>query len=221
MGHRAGAALLHRQARLSAVKSLDLALLVNREDDGMIGRIDIEPDDILELGRESRIVGELELAHLVGFEAVRAPGALDRGGADSNRLGHGRRGPVGHLARRRTCGEVDHLRDHRLGERRLAGRARLVAQQAVHPGLHEAFLPAPDHRFALACLPHDLGRAEAVRRQHDNSSTPNMLLRAISISDDRRKSPVVDRFDVNHDSRAHAQDSHSRKSLGIHRGLVC
>ena len=46
MGHRPSAALLHRQTGLGAVERLDLALLINREDDGVGGRIDIETDDL-------------------------------------------------------------------------------------------------------------------------------------------------------------------------------
>ena len=40
VGHRAGAALLHRQAGLGAVERLDLALLVDREHDGVRRRVD-------------------------------------------------------------------------------------------------------------------------------------------------------------------------------------
>ena len=44
-----GAALLHRQARLSSVERLDLALLVNRQNDGVVRRIDIKADDVAQL----------------------------------------------------------------------------------------------------------------------------------------------------------------------------
>ena len=57
VGHRSGAALLHRQAGLSAVERLDLALLTDREDDGMEGRIDIEADDVAQLVDEARVGG--------------------------------------------------------------------------------------------------------------------------------------------------------------------
>src|SRR3954469_5846378 len=46
VGHRTAAALFHRQARLCPVKRLNLALFVDRQDDGMLGRIDVEPDDV-------------------------------------------------------------------------------------------------------------------------------------------------------------------------------
>ncbi len=51
--HGSGAALLHRQARLGAVQRLDLALLVDREHDGVLGRIDVEPDHIAQLSRRT------------------------------------------------------------------------------------------------------------------------------------------------------------------------
>ena len=209
MGHGASSALFHRQPRLGAIEGLDLALLVDREDDRMIRGIDIESHDILELGRKGGIVRQFELAHLMRLETVRSPDALDRTDADSGHLGHCRRGPVGRLATRRTRGEVDHARDHRPIERRLARGTGLVAQQPIHAGLHEALLPAPDHRFALTRLPHDLRGAQTVRREQNNAGAPNMLLRAIPIGYDRCKSPAIGSLDVDYDSFAHAADSHA------------
>ena len=53
VGHRPGAARLHRQTRLGAVECLDLALLVDREDDGVGGRIDVETDDVARAWRRT------------------------------------------------------------------------------------------------------------------------------------------------------------------------
>src|SRR5687768_14269445 len=50
VGHGAAPPLLDGQPWLGAVKRLDLALLVHREDDGMGRRIDVEPDDVAQLG---------------------------------------------------------------------------------------------------------------------------------------------------------------------------
>src|SRR5262249_38920862 len=79
--HRPGAPRLHWQSRLSAVEGLDLALLVDREYDGMGGRIDVETDHIPELFGERRIVRQLERPdtmrrELVGLEdaSVASPG---------------------------------------------------------------------------------------------------------------------------------------------------
>src|SRR6202047_4109947 len=56
VGHRPSAALLHRQTGLGAVERLDLTLLINREDDGVGGRIDIETDDVPELLDKLRVL---------------------------------------------------------------------------------------------------------------------------------------------------------------------
>ena len=80
MGHGAGTPLLHRQTRLGTVKRLNLALLIDRQDNGVVGRIDIEADDLMQLGGKLRIVGQLELAHPVRLEAISTPNPLHRAG---------------------------------------------------------------------------------------------------------------------------------------------
>ena len=49
MGHRSAFARLERQARLSAVERLDLAFLVDGDDDGVSGRIHVKANDVLDL----------------------------------------------------------------------------------------------------------------------------------------------------------------------------
>ena len=66
MRHRPAAALLHRQPRLGAVKGLDLALFIDRQHQGLVGRIEVEADNLLDLGDEVRIARELE-----GFRQMR------------------------------------------------------------------------------------------------------------------------------------------------------
>src|SRR3974390_2801133 len=58
MRHRPAAALLHRQPRLGAVEGLDLALFINRQNQGLVGRVEVEADDILDLGDKVRIARE-------------------------------------------------------------------------------------------------------------------------------------------------------------------
>ena len=59
MRHGAGASLLQRQAGLGPVERLDLALLVDRQHDGMRRRVDIEPDHVAQLVDELRVVESL------------------------------------------------------------------------------------------------------------------------------------------------------------------
>ncbi len=88
VGHGSGPTLLHRQARLGTVQGLDLRLLVDAEHHGMGGRIDIETDDVADLGGELRIVGQLESADAVRCQAVGPPDPLHREQAQARHLGH-------------------------------------------------------------------------------------------------------------------------------------
>ena len=56
MGHSSGAAPLHRQAGLSTIEGLDLALFVDAEHHGVGRRIDIETDHAAQLVDELGVV---------------------------------------------------------------------------------------------------------------------------------------------------------------------
>jgi hypothetical protein len=92
---------VHRQAGLSAVKRLDLRLLVEGQNHRMGRRIDIEADDLGELLGESRIVRQLEAAPAMRSKAMRLPDRLDCGNGKPDCLGHRARSPVGRFVRRR------------------------------------------------------------------------------------------------------------------------
>jgi hypothetical protein len=71
VGHCAAAATLHRQSRLGAVQCLDLRLLIDRQHQRVLRRIDVKADDILHLRGKFRIARQLEGAHPMRFQAVR------------------------------------------------------------------------------------------------------------------------------------------------------
>ena len=203
VGHGAEPPLLHRQAGLCAVERLDLALLVDREHDGVRRRVEIEPDHVAQLLDEPRIVRELELPDPVRLQAVGAPDALDRADADAGRLRHHRGGPVGGLRRRIGQRQRDHAFRHLGAERRDARRPGLVTQQPVHPVAHEPRLPAPDAGLRLAGPPHDPGRPEAVGRRQNDASPPHVLLRAVPVRDHRFQSGTVRGAYLDDDTFAH------------------
>ena len=179
VGHGRGPSLLHRQPRLGAVERLDLALLVDRQHDRVRRRVHVEPDHVAQLGDERRVPGQLEGAHPVRGEPVRLPDPLHRAQRDPGGPRHRPAGPVGRLARRLAEGQLDHAVDGRRRQRRRAGLAGLVAQQAGHALAHEPLLPAPDARLGLAGPAHDLGRAAAVGGGQDDPGPPDMLLRLL------------------------------------------
>jgi hypothetical protein len=191
------------QTRLGAIERLDLALLVNRQDQAVRRRVDVQADDVLELGGELRVFGQLEGPDAVGLETVRPPDPLHRAQADPGRLGHCPAGPVGRLAGRLAQGQLDHPLDHRRGQRRLAWRPALVAQQPVDARGHEPRLPAPYRRLGTADLAHDRKRAHAVGAQQHDSRPLNMLLAAVAIRHDRLEPSTIIGGNLDLDALAH------------------
>src|SRR5271156_444372 len=213
--HGSGPALLERQTRLGAIEGLDLALFIERQDDGVLGRIDIEPDHVAQFLREFGIIGKLELARPVRPETMGTPYPMNGTDAQTSSFGHERAGPMASLPR----GIAKRQRHDALGrfnrKRRDARAPGLVAKKALKPLLHEAFLPAPHASLRLAGPAHDLIRAGAVAGQQNDFGPPNVLLRGVAVLDESHKrAPITWRYE-NGFSCAHRADSHSTITSGI------
>jgi hypothetical protein len=215
MGHGGAAPLLHRQSRLGAVESLDLAFLVDAEDHGMRRRIDVEADDILELVGEFGVVGDFEGAHPMRLKPLPRPDAPHRGRADPNRLGHRRCGPVGCRMRWRLVGQRHDPIDGRGRQRRNPRGPGLGGGSPPHPFLHEALLPTPDHGFVLADRAGDGVGALAIRRQHNNPCAPDVLLRAVAIPCNCVQPDPISGRERDGYSLAHRPPSHKTAPQGI------
>jgi hypothetical protein len=72
---------------LGAFQRLDLGLLVHTEDDRPLGWVQVEPDDVVDLGREVRVGGDLEGLGPPGLDAVLAPDASDGVAAHAQLVG--------------------------------------------------------------------------------------------------------------------------------------
>jgi len=181
VGHRGSPPALNRQASLRAIERLNLALLIDRQNDGVLRRIDIKADDIAQLGNELSVVRQLELPHTMRLQAMRAPDAPHRTDADPNDLGDGRAGPMGCVRRRHSQGQAhDPLGD--LGRQGRDARWAPTGRQCLR---HQTALPAPNDGLSLPGSPHDLGGAVAISCQQDNSGPPDILLWTIPIADNR------------------------------------
>jgi hypothetical protein len=202
--HGAGAPRLHRQSRLGAVQRLDLALLVDREDDGVGRRIDVEADHVLELFGELRVVGQLERADAVRREPVGLEDTLHRSQADASRLRQHPPGPMGRFSWRSPERQVDDAL-HRLGRKGLlAGLAGFVTQQPSHALAHEALLPAPHHRLGQLRAAHDLVGAAALARRQNDLGALDVLLLGVAIRDDGLQQKPILRRDSDADPCSHA-----------------
>src|SRR3974390_3167756 len=164
VGHGASATFFHGQPRLGAIQRLDLAFLIDREHDGVVGRVDVQANDLLELGPELRIVGQLKAAYQMRSQAMSAPDTLHRTDADPSRLRHCRARPMAGCWRRPRQGHGDNPFGHFRAQRWNTRGARLVAPKPRRALVPEPFLPAPDHRLGLAGGAHDFGSAITLGR---------------------------------------------------------
>jgi hypothetical protein len=215
VGRGRRSALLYRQPGLGALEGLDLRLLVDGQHDRVRGRVDVEPDHVAQLGDERRVPGQLEGAHAVRGEPVRGPDALHRAQRDPGGLGHHAAGPVRRLLGRVTERQLDHPLDGRGRERRDAGLAGLVMQEAGHALAHEALLPAPHARLRHAGAAHHLVGPEALGRGEDDHRSPGVLLGAVAVGHDRLQAGLVGDADVEVDVRAHTAPCHGVAGAGI------
>jgi hypothetical protein len=194
---------------------LDLALLIDRQHDGVGRRIDVEADDVAQFVDELRVVGQLELAPAVGLQAVRLPDAAHRAGTDAGGLRHHVGGPMRGLAGWVLQRQRHHAFGHFGTERENARGPRLVTQQPFETLLGKALLPAPHAGLGFACSPHDVDGADAVGAQQDDFGAPDMLLPRVAILDERHQSLAIGRRNGEGDSCAHSSDSHAHSARGI------
>jgi hypothetical protein len=220
VGHGSEPALLQRQTRLGAIERLNLALLVDRQHGGVGRRIDIEPDDVAQLGDEVRIARKLELSASMRLQPVRLPDATDRAGTDAARPRHQIGRPMGRLGRRIGQREWDHALGHLRPEPGDPRGARLVPQKAVDAFFHEPLLPAPDAGLGRAGLAHDLVGADAVRTQKHDGRPPRVLLWSVTVLSDRFEPTAIWPCNLDGNPGAHAPDSHARLLKGIHKGTL-
>lgn len=204
--HRPAAALLHRQPRLSAVERQDLALFINRQHQGLVGRVEVEADDILDLGDEVRIARKLEGFRQMRLEPVRRPDLVYRRRCDASPRRHRAFAPVGGVRRLLVERQVHDLLDFPRRQGRAPGRAGRVLQQPVHPLGRIASPPAAHGEHALAHSRRHFDRTDAVACQKHDPRPPHDLLRRIAISHQSRKPlPIfrrnLDAFDLAHTGR--------------------
>ena len=98
----------HRQDRLFAVECLNLALLVNAQNQRAIGWRQVKANDIAHFVDEQRITRELEGLAAMGLESEGSPDPADRGVRKTRRGGHRADRPVCCIARQGTQRALDH-----------------------------------------------------------------------------------------------------------------
>jgi hypothetical protein len=112
-------------------------------------------------------------------------------------------------------GQRQHLDTAASGSGGLAGRARLVAQQALHACLAVTPLPAPHRRPAESGALRHLGHRQALSRQQNDPRPLDMLIRTVAVADDRGQSRAILSRGNTQTVWAMAPDSHAATDLRI------
>jgi hypothetical protein len=138
-----GLAGRHRQRRLGAVQRLYLALLIDRQDDGVLRRAHVQTDHVADLLDEVGIGGEFEGLAPVGLRTEGVPDPDDRTLGRSHGLGHAAGAPVGGGLGLLFQGLGDDLLDLRVEDRARGTGPRFVGRpfEAI---LEETFAPLAD-----------------------------------------------------------------------------
>lgn len=158
------------QAFLRAVQRLNLALLITRENQRMLRRIEIQPDDVDQFLREPRIVRDFEALGPVRLEAVVAPDALHQRVIAAQRLGQCSRRPLRGVRRRLLRGLADDLRLETRPLRRGAAATRRIVFDPWQPVCHKPSSPRPDGAPRATEFGRDvLVLAPVGRRENDSS----------------------------------------------------
>ena len=219
VGHRPGAPSLQRQSGLCPIEGLYLALLVDRQNDGVVGRVDIEANDVSPLGGERLVFGQPELAHPMGLQTMAAPNTLNRTDGDPARFGHRRARPTGRLGRRPCKGQGNYAISNLRRQRRNPRGPSFVAPQPGDAFGAHPLLPMSNDGFRVARPAFDLSRPLPLNRQKDDLRSPDMLLRAVPVRHHRLQGGPVLPAQLERSPVVHPPDSHTQVSRGIHRGI--
>ena len=126
-GPRRGAGQ-HRKDRRSPVECLDLGLLVHAQHERPFGWVEVQPDDVADLGHEQRVLGQFPRILFVGCQSERPPYPRHHRLAHPQMLGHRPRRPVRGIGRRGLQRGHDQRLDPIIADHPRPARARLVDQ---------------------------------------------------------------------------------------------
>ena len=178
VGHGVGPARLHRQTRLGAVQRLALGLLVEAEHHGPFRRVQVQADDIDELGFEVGVGGDLERVDPPRLQPVITPDTSDGVLADAVTFGH----QPGRPMCRPVIGLVvqrvgHHCCDGSLSQPGPASPPRRDPPHSFNP-THRETRPPTAHRVRCRVTPPgDLPVRRSLRRQQQRLGVDHLTVR--------------------------------------------
>ena len=168
-----------REHRLGSVEGLDLGLLVDREDHGIVRRMQVQADDILNLLRKLGIFADLEGLQSMRLEISCGPNLSHLMDGDVTSFRHQAKTPVRGLFGDPMNGQIqNHFGFDRRNSPRAAGS--FLVLQTVEPVFAVAVTPAIDGSFGISRLCCNLVGGESVGEEEDDPCSIGDFLRCIS-----------------------------------------
>ena len=210
-GHRPGPAFLQGESGLGSVQRLNLALLIEGEDNRSLGRGNVEADHVAELLNELGVLGQLEVLDSVRLEAVGQPDATDLTVMQTDFLGHEALAPMGALGRALMQGLADHLGLDVLRDRSRPTRARPLELDSRDPFRLITVEPALHRKTCGPRLPtDDVGGPSFGRSEHDARSFDQSLGRRTRANPLLKRLPVPPAQPDLANGSGHAEKIHPR-----------
>ena len=164
----------HRQDRLFAIEGLNLALLINTEDEGSVRRRKVKADDIAYFVDEQRIARQLERLATVRLQAERHPHAADRGVGKASFRCHRADRPVRRVDRCRAQCSIDHGSNLIIDYRSRSTGASLI-KQTIAAILQKSASPLANGVFVETKFGSHILARQAVRTSQNRAAlaSPN------------------------------------------------
>ena len=151
--------------------------IIGTQDDRLLWRVQIKPNDIDQLLLEVRIVGQLERLNPVRFEAPRRPHLLHSRFRHPGSRGHGPAAPMGFALRAVVQGQIHDLVDLVLRDRRLPTPALTDLRELDQPLLGEPGAPPADRRRRHRHRPRDSRVRQTVGRHQQRPRPDHLAMR--------------------------------------------
>ena len=153
---------------MGTFQGLDGRFLVDTEHNRVVRRVEVQPDDVRNLGRKGRIPAHLIRAGKMRLDAVGAQDVGHAAAGASDRVPQETSRPPASPGRRGRQRELHDLLDRLHGDGVVSAARLRTVTQPVHALLHEAS-PDPRHRFRRQVEPSgDLHAADAGRTQEND-----------------------------------------------------
>ena len=154
---------------MGSVEGLDLGLLVDGKDHRMLGRVEVEADDVVDLLDAVLVLTDLERADEVRLESVTLPYPTDGRGAESGGLGESASGPMGRAGRALVQGRAEDEVEGGNGEGGETTGSRSVGLDSVEP-VESVPLPPQRHGVGLGMqFPGDVEAPLSLRRPEEDA----------------------------------------------------